>query len=147
MDFSGEERFSLSTDALWERLANLDFLASILPGLERIESIEPEKMVCRVKPGFSFLTGTLKLTLEIVEQEQPNFVRVRVLGKGIGTSMLVETLCELSHTEGETSLSWKSEVQEMGGMLKSVSRGLIEAAARKVIDQAWVNFRRELGRV
>jgi len=146
MQFSGEERFALPVDELWERLVDLEFLAGILPGMQRVESLEPERMVCRVKPGFSFLTGSLKLTLEVVEQHQPDTARMQVFGKGIGTSVLVETLCELEPDGDQTRLCWQGEIKELGGMLKSVSRGLIEAAAKKIIEQAWTDFRRELDR-
>lgn len=144
MHFTGEERFSLDSQTLWERLADFEFLARTLPGVQRVESVGPETLVCRVKPDFSFLKGTLKLTLEMVDQQPPESARVRVFGKGIGTSLLVETAYNLSRDGSHTKLCWQSDVKEMRGMLKAVSRGLIEAAAMKVIAQAWVNLRNEL---
>ncbi|MGE3314556.1 MAG: CoxG family protein [Planctomycetaceae bacterium] len=145
MQLSGTERFEQGPQLLWDRLTDLTRFATILPKLERIDRSEPRLLECRVKPGLSFLSGTLKLRMEILEEDPISSARMKITGKGIGASVVVETSIRLTaDTIGGTQLDWASEVQEIGGLLKPVSRGLIEAAAEKVIADGWEAFRRDL---
>ena len=160
MQFAGEEVFSQEPEELWRRLTDLSFMARTIPGLESVSRSEPHVLECRVRPGFSFVRGTLDVTMELTEQRPSSAARMQVRAKGIGASLVVETALELTPVEtgrpapGDgtgsagtkpgTRLRWTAEVRELGGLLKAVSRGLIEAAAKKVIADAWAGFRREL---
>ncbi len=145
IQLSGEEHFSQELGEIRPRLTDLEFLAKSIPGLLDIERTEPRLLVCRVQPELLFLKGTLKITIEIVDEQSPDFVRTRIHSKGIGSSAVVETEVKLSAAETGTRLNWSAEVTELGGLLRPVSRGLILAAARKVITEAWVGFRNALG--
>jgi len=144
MQLSGREEFTQSPDVLWPRLTDLSSFARVLPRLEKVERAEPGRLECRVKPGLSFLTGTLRLTFEVIDQAPPRSARMRITGKGVGASVVVETSFQLEAIAAGTQLDWQSEVTELGGLLKPVSRGLIEAAALKVIADGWEGFRRDL---
>lgn len=144
MQLSGTERFAQPPDRLWDRLTDLTGFAGVLPKLERVDHAERTLLECRVKPGLSFLSGTLKLRFEIVEEQPMSSARMRIVGTGIGANVTVETSIQLQPDGSGTQLDWQSEVQEIGGLLKPVSRSLIEAAARKVIADGWESFRREL---
>jgi len=144
MQFSGEEHFALAPEELWGRLIDVAFIAGNLPGVASIESVEPKVAVCRVRPGFSFLTGSLKMTVEIIDEQPPRAARMRVHGEGIAASLIVETSMELMPTSGGTNLVWNGEVTQISGLLKTISRGLLEGAAKKVISDGWKNIRDEL---
>ena len=138
---SGEEHFTLEQTEIWARLTDTEFLAGCLPGLERVESDDSAFLVCRVRPGLSFLKGTIKVTLDAYGRQPPDSLRIRVHSKGIGSSALVETAVELTADDGGTRLAWVAEIVELGGLLKPVSRSLIQASARKVIADGWSGFR------
>jgi len=150
MKFSGEEEFAMQPSELWRKLIDVPFVARHLPGVKAFELSEPRRAVCKVRPGFSFLSAPLKLTVEIVQEreaadEQPSHTaRMQVRGEGIAASLLVETNLELFGTNNGTKLVWTGEVTQMSGLLKTISRGLLEGAAKKVIADGWANIRREL---
>ena len=146
MQLSGTEQFPQPTDELWVRLTDLTLFARTLPRLDKIERVEPRLLECRVRPGLSFFAGTLRLKFEMLNEQPPSVARMRITGKGVGASVTVETSIHLKPVNGGTELQWHSEVLELGGLLKPVSRGLIEAAAQKVIADGWANFRRELAK-
>ena len=137
---SGEEHFGQEQTEIWARLTDAEFLAGCLPGLERVESDESAFLVCRVRPGLSFLKGAIKVTLDAYGRQPPDSLRIRVRSKGIGSSAMVETSVELS-ADGGTRISWSAEIVELGGLLKPVSRSLIQAAAGKIIADGWGGFR------
>ena len=144
MELSGEECFSQAQTEIWARLTDVEFLAKCMPDVESVERDESGLLVCRVRPGLSFLKATLKVTLDIFDEQSPDSVRIRIRSKGIGSSVTVETAVELSAGDTGTQLNWNAEVKELGGLLQPISRGLIAAAARKVIADGWIAFRNQL---
>ena len=141
LDFAGEENFPQTQTEIWNRLIDTHFLARCIPGLEHVDKTEPRLLAFRVRPGLSFLKGTLKTTLEIFDEQEPNALRIRVQSKGIGSTANVETEVKLLAVESGTLLTWTAEVKELGGLLKPVGRSLVAAAAKKVIADGWIGFR------
>ncbi len=146
MQFSGTEHFSQSQQDLWNRLTDLTLFARTLPHLDKVEKVEQRLLECRVRPGLSFLAGSLRLKFEVMDEQPPSSAKMRITGKGVGASVVVETSMRLATIETGTQLDWESEVLELGGLLKPVGRGLIEAAAQKVITDGWASFRAELAK-
>ncbi len=144
MIFQGEEQFSIDQVDLFARVTDLNFMAQAIPDLQRIELSEPKHLVCRVRPSFAFMAGSLTLTLDLVDEHPIESVKYRVLGKGIGARVVVETEIKLSSEENGTKLAWQSEIIERGGLLKPVGQSLIKAAANKVTTDAWAAFRKAL---
>ena len=144
MNFTGEENFAADRDKLWDRLTDMEFVSQAIPDLDRVERMEPDLLVCRVKPSLSFLSGSLKLTFEAIEKKPPDMARIRVSGKGIGASLVVEIEIRLTAKGEETRLAWSADIVERGGLLKPVSPTLIQASAEKVIGAVWSRFREAL---
>ena len=144
MQLRGEEQFSLPPEGVWERLVDLNFMAQAVPDLVRVEKAEPNHLVCRVRPGFSFLSGSLTLTFDLVAQQPAESATYRVHGKGVGASVLVETVVRLAAQAGGTQLTWTSDILERGGLLKPIGTSLIQAAANKITADVWAEFRRGL---
>ena len=78
--------------------------------------------------------------VDIFESQPPDTVRIRIHSKGIGSLAIVETVATLAEVDSGTQLSWSAEATELGGLLKPVSRGLISAAAQRVIAAGWSRF-------
>jgi carbon monoxide dehydrogenase subunit G len=144
MNFSGIEHFDAPVETVFDQLTNLEFTAKTLPGLERVDKLAPKHLECRVKPGFSFLTGSMQMVFDVLEANRPSSARMRVKGKGIGASVVIETSIQLSQEGLGTKLEWSSEVTELGGLIKAVSRALIEGAAKKIVGDSWITFRKHL---
>ena len=144
MQFSGTEEFALERDFVWGRLQDMEFIAQLIPGQTQVDSVQDTSFVCRVRPGFSFLAGSLTLTFDVIESTAPERTKVRVHGKGIGAAVIVEALIRLTPTDPGTTLEWSGELVERRGLLKPISTGLIQAAAEDVIRRFWTSFRSAL---
>lgn len=140
LHFTGQQEFLQRPNKIWEHLVNIEFLARCIPGLEKIENTEPRKLAFHVRPGFSFLQGTLKSTLEIVDEQAPWRLRLLVHSKGIGSSARVEIPLELSTIETGTRLVWTVEIKELGGLLKPLGKSLVTSAAKQVFEDTWQTF-------
>ena len=144
MKFSGSEHFDYPVETVFDEITDLNVTAKTLPGMERVERVDSKHLECRVRPKFSFLTGSMQMTFDILETNRPSSARMRVIGKGIGASLAIETSIHLTAEDAGTRLDWESEVTQMTGLVKALSRTLIEGAARRVVADSWAVFRTHL---
>lgn len=135
--FEGEKDFSLGTAELWTKLTDARFLAQCLPDVESIKEAQADRAELVLRPGFSFVRGTLDVSLRVVDAVSPSAARYTVASKGIGSSADVEATISLSPRENGTCVRWTTEVKTLGGLLKMVPPGLIRGAAQKVVNDAW----------
>ena len=141
MNFAGVEKFDCDQAELWARLTDMGFVSRAIPDVDRVLHVEQSSFSCRVRPRFSFLTGSLDLTFEITESEPEERLEVRSRGKGIGGAVVVESKLHLAAEGDGTILTWSGEIVSREGLLKPIGTGLIQGAAQRVIENFWKNFR------
>lgn len=144
MNFAGTEHFDIASAELWARLNDMAFIASVIPDVDKIERLEPTGFTCKVRPRFSFLTGSLELSFAIVEAVQMEKLVVRSRGKGIGAAMVVDIEIHLAATANGADLEWTGTIVSREGLLKPISASLIQGAAERVIQNLWQRFRAAL---
>jgi carbon monoxide dehydrogenase subunit G len=141
MQLSGQESFHLPPRQVWPHLTDMQFMARVIPDLVGIESVDTTSLVCHVRPRFSFFSGKVKLTFEISEQQEPENLKIKVHGKGIGGAVVVEITIELAPAGEGSLVNWKGEVMQKEGLFRPISDTLISGAAGRVIDTLWEDFR------
>ncbi|MFO0851369.1 MAG: SRPBCC domain-containing protein [Gemmataceae bacterium] len=142
--FEGVEPLPLPPAAAFDRLADAGWLARALPDAEVLDTAA-DRAAWRVKPKFAFMAGTLDTVAEVLDRQPPAAVRYRVVSKGVGSNSSVDATLTLEPADDGTSrVRWAADVTELGGLLKLVPRGLIQAAAQKVIEDVWVAVREKL---
>lgn len=141
MNFEGTQQFESDPSRLWSCLNDMKFVSSVIPDVDRVLKIDQTSFACKVKPRFSFLTGSLDLTFDVIETASPNRIKVRSRGKGIGAAVVVEAEVNLVPADKGTTLNWTGAIVSREGMLKPIGTSLIQGAAQRVIDNFWQNFR------
>lgn len=135
--FEGEKDFPQPPEELWAKLSDAHFLVQCIPDVESVPEVEADHARLVLRPGFSFVRGTLEATLRVVDAAAPTAARYLVVNKGIGSSAEVEATVALTPHETGTRVRWTAEVKALGGLLKMVPAGLIRGAAQKVLNDAW----------
>lgn len=143
--FGGEEIFAASPERVFAVLTDLDALAASIPDLVSAERPDANTLRCVVKPGFSFLRGTMKLAVAISDVQPPRSATMTVAAQGIGVSMELRSSIEIEAAETGSRLRWSATLERMTGLLSSVSPGLVRAAADQTIRHAWQQARQRLG--
>jgi len=143
IELSGSERFDEPVAEVWRRLSDLSFLAEAIPGMSSAARTTDDRLTCKVKPALSFLTGSLSTTIDVRTRAEPRLV-LGIRSKGIGSMAAVTATFDLREAGGGAAVDWTATVDELGGLLKPVGAGLIEASAGKVIASAWQGFRGRL---
>jgi carbon monoxide dehydrogenase subunit G len=146
LHFEGDKDFSQPLQVVWSKLSDARFLVECIPGAEGITAAEADKAVCKVRPGFAFVRGTLEVTLTVVERVPESSVRLTLFSKGIGSTSDVEAVLRLTPQDQGTRIHWTADVKQLGGLLKAVPKGLIGAAAQKVIADVWSSVENKLPR-
>ncbi|REK17891.1 MAG: hypothetical protein DWQ37_05040 [Planctomycetota bacterium] len=145
MEFGGEERFAASPEQVYALLTDLDAMGKTIPDLVSAEKVDERTLKCVVRPGFSFLRGTMKLTVALAECEPPQRAAMNVDAKGIGVSMRIASQMHIVPESEGTRLEWQARIEQLKGLISAVSPGLIKAAADQVIRHAWDQVRKQLG--
>jgi carbon monoxide dehydrogenase subunit G len=145
LHFEGDQDIPKPPAEVWAKLSDARFLVQCIPDAEQTGEASPTTAVCKVRPGFSFVRGTLETTLKVVEAVEPSSVRLSLESKGIGASSVVEVVLALAAADGGTRIHWTADVKSLGGLLKLVPQGLIRGAAQSVINDVWAQVQTKLG--
>ena len=142
--FEGDKSFTLPLTEVSAKLSDAGFLARCLPDAEVTEAT-PDKAAWKIKPKLTFLTGSLHLEATVLQRDPGKSVVFRIVSKAIGASSTVDTKLEFKETEDGTAIHWTGDLVAVTGLLKMVPKGLMEGAAKKVIEDTWAAVFAKLG--
>src|SRR5262245_41685798 len=135
--FEGDRVFAGPPAQVWGRLTDARFLVQCVPDVQEVKELAPDRASLVLRPGFSFVRGTLETDLRITEAVPPASARVLLSSRGIGSTSEVEATLALAPEGTGTKVHWTAEVKSLGGLLRMVPSGLVRGAAEKVINDAW----------
>ncbi len=146
LQFHGEEIFAAPVDRVYAALTDLDALARTLPDAVSTERIDDRTLGAVVRPGFSFLRGTMKLRIALEDLQPSASAQMRIEAQGIGVAMTVVSQMLLSAEGESTRAAWQADVVQMKGLVATVSPGLVRAAADQVVRDGWKQLRARVER-
>ncbi len=142
--FEGDRDFALPAEELFGKLTDARFLVNCIPDIDTLNEVDVHRARLVIRPGLSFVRGTLNLTLEITDTVPPSSASVLLVTQGVGTSSTVEAALNLYPQGSGTHVHWAAEVKELGGLMKMMPSGLVRGAAEKVINDVWVRIEANL---
>jgi len=134
--FEGDRSFPLPPDVVAGKLGDAAFLVSCLQNVDEIVEISPDRAVWKLRTGFSFLSTSLEITLTVTGRGPQN-ATYDALSRGVGATSLVRATLTFEPAEAGTRVHYTADLTERTGFLKIVSAGLIQAAAKTVIEDTW----------
>jgi carbon monoxide dehydrogenase subunit G len=144
LHFEGDNDFPRPPAEVFAKLSDARFLVECIPGVEKVARAEQQEAVCVLRPGFSFVRGTLEITLKIAETVPVTRIGVQAHGKGIGSSNDVIAVLELAPQDAGTRVHWSADVTNLGGLLRAIPQGLLRGAGQKVIADVWTQVKEKL---
>jgi len=110
-------------------------VAQCLPGVEEYDVLEGKRIEAKVKIGVGFIRGTFKANSRVLEEDPVNHrAKLAIDGSGVTSAFKIEIQISCDPNPEGTELAWVAEAT-VSGPLGSVAKGLIENAARKVVNQ------------
>lgn len=144
MQFEGDREFPLPPESLWGKLSDARFLVGCLSNAEGVVVRDSTHAEWKMKPGLSFVAGTIDTKLAIVEAQSPTHIALELTSKGIGSGSVTEVRLTLKPHETGTQVHWVGQIKELTGLLKMVPKGLIQSTATKVITDIWTGVEKTL---
>jgi len=142
--FEGDRSFSQSAARVFARLGDASFLVSCVKDVEEVVAAGADQAIWKLRPGFSFVRGTLEITLDVVERVPDSSVKVKLFSRGIGATTTVESVLLIRANDAAASVHWSADVTQMTGLLKLVPVGLMTSAAGKVIEDTWTEIEKKM---
>lgn len=142
--FLGDTTLPFPPQAVRDALVGLEGVAKHMGDVTSVERVDARTLKLVVRPGFSFIRGTLRVTMTIDEVEPGRKLVQTAKSEGIGLSMTIESAITLEPAGTGTKASWEARVVERKGLVSAIGASLIQAAANKVLEDGWNAVRKTL---
>ncbi len=146
LQFGGAEHFDATPERVFAAAIDLDATPDNIPDLVSHERVDEHTLRAVVKPGVSFLRGTLKMEIKLVDLHPPESGTMLLNVQGIGTTITVESKMKISPEGTGARLDWQATVTQLKGLIATISPGLVQATAEKTIAAGWTRIRDRLAR-
>ena len=144
MKLAGTVAMPASPDEVWSLLTDPARLSRLLPGCERLDPDGPDRYKAAVKFGIAAISGKYAGTLEFAEKKPPHSLVLKMDGKGLPGFVKGEGRIQLvAKGTSDTELTYTGEAQ-VGGVIASVGQRMLDAAARKIVQQFFESAKAEL---
>ncbi|TFL15193.1 4-hydroxybenzoyl-CoA reductase [Pusillimonas caeni] len=133
---------SAPRERVWALLMDPRVMTGAVPGMQSIDVISPTEYVALMKVKISFLSAKFKLHTHIVEQREPEYLRVEGTGEDASVASSLKQTSEifLSETpQGGTELKIKVNV-DLLGRLGTFGLSVMKTKA----DRMWDEFGKNL---
>ena len=134
---TGTETLPASLAVIFARLSDASFLVACLPDAETIVATA-DVATWNQRPKLAFLSGTLRVTLTIVERKPEQSATFQMLAEASGASSTTITTLAFRASHDATEIAWTSDTVAVTGLLKIVPRTVLQAATQKVIAEVWL---------
>src|SRR4051794_37728658 len=102
----GDRDFAMPPTELYARLTDPAFLVQCIPDVESVGACTADHATLVIRPGFSFVRGTLEVDLRVADRAEPTGARVLLSSRGIGSTSEVEAQLTLAEQSGGTRVHW-----------------------------------------
>jgi len=144
LQYSGEERIAASPAAVWAFVQDPEKVGRCLPEVVDVTVQDPTHVEAVVQVAVGPVRGRFKLKLELQPDASAHRIAMKVSGGGFGSAVdLTAGASVVDVGDGATLLKWNGEAVARGPVA-AVGGRVLDAQARKLIEQAFANVRRQL---
>ena len=145
LEFSGAPEITAARESVWARLTDPDFVARSAPGVESVETLDPNHFRVHSGIGIGRVRLDFRLEVELFDVVEQHSLMMRALGSGAGSRVDVVSNVRLEDAGPvRTRLRW-SATTEVGGPVAGLGARFIEMTARQLTEQFWSDFARRAG--
>jgi uncharacterized protein len=145
MDMTGEYRIPAPREQVWAALNDPAILKAALPGCESLERVSDHAFTATVATKVGPVRAKFNGQVTLSDLQPPESYRISGEGKG-GAAGFAKGGADVRLTEEGatmTVLSYTARA-DVGGKLAQLGSRLIDATAKKMADDFFENFRRQL---
>jgi carbon monoxide dehydrogenase subunit G len=143
LQYSGEEKIPASLDTVWAFVTDPEKVGRCFPELVDLTVQDPAHFVATVKVGVGPVRGQFKVKVELLPDPSRHHLDMKMSGGGFGSAVDLTAAADLATGDGTTHLKWSGQA-EARGPIAAVGGRVLDAQAKKLIEQAFGNVRKQL---
>ena len=144
LEFSGSPEIAAAREVVWQRLMDPQFVARSAPGVESVEVVDPSHFRVTCGIGVGSMKARLTLDGELFDIVHGVSARMRVRGKGVGSTVeVLSSIVIRDAGSGKVALDW-SVTSELNGAVANMGAQMIAGIASKLTEQFWADFARRV---
>ena len=142
--YTGEERIPVRLDTVWAFVTDPEKVGRCLPEVLDVTVQDATRFVAVVRVGVGPVRGNFKIKVELAPGESRRRIDMKMTGGGFGSSVDLTAGADLVDAgDGTTLLKWSGQA-EARGPVAAVGGRVLDAQAKKLIEQAFGNVRQQL---
>jgi carbon monoxide dehydrogenase subunit G len=145
MKLAGDVTIKAPRKKVWDFMTDPNQIGQCVPGVEKIEMIEPlKKYRGVVSVGFGAVKARFSGDVEVLELEEPNFAKLKAHGTASGSAADAISEMKLSDgPDGSTIVNWTADVV-VGGQLASLASRLMVPVSQKLAGVFYEAVRKKI---
>jgi len=132
MHLKGDVVIKAPRKKVWDFLTDPNQIGQCVPGVEKIETIEPlKKYRGIVSVGLGSVKARFSGDVDILELDEPN--RAKLKAHGTATGSAADAVSEMTLSdgpEGSTSVNWTADINVSGQLASLVSRLMVPVSQK-----------------
>jgi len=135
LKITGSYTIDAPRDQVWAALNDMEVLARIVPGCERLVQTGENEYEGAVKIGIQSIKGSYSGKIRLEDIQPPHHYKLVAAGRSSNGVVDGSGTVDLAEQDGKTVLTYGGDAQ-IGGTLASVGQRLIEGASKQMINQS-----------
>lgn len=133
MKLTGSHVIPVPRDRVYAALTDPNVLQRAIPGCERMVKVDDDTYDVHLKVGIAGLKGSYVGKARLSDRNPPESYVLTVEGKGAPGFVKGRAVMRLTARADATDVAYDADAQ-VGGVIAAVGSRLVEATARKLID-------------
>ncbi len=143
MHLEGSFETPAARKLVWDFLLNPNEIAPCFPDLQSLEVRSPESFKAKVKVGISVVKGTMDFDFQITDKIPPSSAKLIGTGKGVGSSIEMQTTFTLEDLSSGTKVGWVADAKIVG-IMAGLGTKLVDSTSSKMVTQILENLQSKL---
>ena len=144
LQYTGEETIPAGLDKVWAFITDPEKVGRCLPDVLDVTVEDATHFVAVVRVGVGPVRGNFKIKVELAPAESKRRMDMKMTGGGFGSSVDLTAGADLVEAgDATTLLKWSGQA-EARGPVAAVGGRVLDAQAKKIIEQAFGNVRQHL---
>jgi len=144
LEYTGEEKITAGPDKVWAFVTDPDKVAHCMPEVKEVTVRNATRVDAVVQVAVGPVRGKFKLKVELMPRPTDRRIDMRISGGGFGSAVDLNAGADVVDAgNGTTLLKWSGQAVARGPVA-AVGGRVLDAQARKLIEQAFANIREQL---
>lgn len=147
MEFDGEFSVASSPSETWDFLLDPDKLGSCIPNCQNVEVIDDTHYTAEIGISVSYISATFDTNVEIVEQEEEEYLEVHLTGNAEEGDSRMEATGEMemdARDDGGTDIDYHVGMDVTGRVMNMGSR-IVKSVGQRQVNKTIDNIQDALG--